>query len=119
MNEVCGKDIHWTEWLNDSALLQESVDRFVKKVFDRESNKDKSLEYFSGKVVLTDSEYLNTQGHILEGLVKSKYKALNGFARSGKDGELKYSIVSKSMINMTDGRFIPRVFEQVLAMVQK
>jgi ABC-type multidrug transport system ATPase subunit len=119
MKEVCGKDVHWTEWLDDDSLLQESVDRFIKKILGRESNKDKGIEYVSGKILLTDSEYLHMNGHALEKLVKEKFNALNAFVRSGKDGELKYSIVNKSMINMTNGKFIPSVFEKVLAMVQK
>lgn len=119
MEEVCGKDVHWTDWLDDDSLLQESVDRFIKKVLGRESNKDKVMEYISGKTLLTDSEYLHMNGHTLEKLVKKKFNALNSFARSGKDGELKYSIVNKSMINLTNGKFIPSVFEELLAMVQK
>jgi hypothetical protein len=55
----------------------------------------------------------------LEKLIKEKFPELNGFARTGKDGELKYTIVSKSMINLTNGGFIPRVFERVLSSVQK
>ncbi len=116
---ICGQDVHWMDWLDDCLLLQESVDRFIKKVLGRENNKDEEVEYISGHTLLTDREYLHMKGHALENLVKQKYSALNAFSRSGKDGELKYSVVNKSMINMTKGRFIPSVFEQVLAMVQK
>jgi hypothetical protein len=59
------------------------------------------------------------KGHQLEKLIKEKYGALNEFSRTGKEGELKYSIVSKSMVNLTNGRFIPSVFEHVLSLVQK
>jgi len=51
-------------------------------------------------------------------MVKDKYRGLNQFTRKGKDGELKYSIVSKSMINLTNGSFIPSVFESILSSVQ-
>jgi len=119
MEEICGSDIHWSVWLEDDGLLQESVDRFISVVLDRENNKEAKLSYMSGKELLTDSEYLSMEGHPLEKLVKGKYSELNSFARTGKDGELKYSIVSKSMVNLTDGDFIPRVFENVLCMVQK
>jgi len=119
MDMICGSDIPWSVWLKDDELLQESVDRFVRMVLDKENNKESQLSYMSGKELLTDSEYLNMEGHPLEKLVKKKYPALNGFARTGKDGELKYSIVSKSMINLTNGDFIPRVFERVLSSVQK
>lgn len=119
MCDICGSDVHWTEWLKNDGLLQESVDRFVKAILGRGSRKDTRLEYTSGKVLMTDSGYLTMGGHALEMLVKEKYPALRGLSRSGKDGELKYAIVSKSMINMTNGDFIPRAFEQVLSMVQK
>lgn len=119
MEKVCGEEIHWTDWVNDESLLQESVDRFIKKLLGRESNRDKVIEYVSGKTLFTDSEYLYMNGHALEKLIKEKFNSLNAFARSGKDGELKYNIVTKSMINLTNGKFIPSVFEKVLAMVQK
>jgi len=119
MNTVCGSDIYWSEWLKNDELLQESVDRFIRTVFGEESNRQAQLTYFSGKKLLTDSRYLKMQGHSLEALVKEKYPALNGFARSGKEGELKHSIVNRSMINLTNGDFIPRVFEEVLSLVQE
>lgn len=119
MDMICGSDIHWSDWLKDDDLLQESVDRFVRMVMGKENNKESQISYMSGKKLLTDSEYLNMEGHPLEKLIKEKYPALKGFARTGKDGELKYSIVSKSMINLTNGDFIPRVFEHVLSSVQK
>lgn len=119
MDAICGSSVHWDEWLSDDALLQESLDRFIGKVLGRDSKRDAKLEYVSGKSLLTDTDYLRMRGHHLEALVKQKYGALNAFARSGKDGELKYSIVRNSMINMTKGRFIPSVFEEVLCMVQR
>lgn len=119
MSMICGSDVHWTTWLDDNELLQESVDRYIRKVLKKENNKESKLSYMSGKVLLTDSEYLNMEGHPLEKLVKEKHPALNSFSRTGKDGELKQAIVSKSMINLTNGGFIPAVFEQVLSVVQK
>jgi ABC-type multidrug transport system ATPase subunit len=119
MTDICGSDIHWTDWLNDSDLLQKSIDRFIHNTLDRESKKNSNLEYVSGMILLTDSEYLEMNGHTLETLVKKKYPGLNSFCKKGKDGELKYSIVTKSMINLTKGAFIPIVYEQVLCEVQK
>jgi hypothetical protein len=55
----------------------------------------------------------------LEKLVKIKYPELNSYCRKGKDGELKICIVNKSMVTLTNGKFIPNVYEQVLAAVQK
>jgi ABC-type cobalamin/Fe3+-siderophores transport system ATPase subunit len=118
MDMVCGEDIHWSEWLKNDELLQESVDRFILKVLNEENDKSMSLSYVSGQDLLTDSRYLKMKGHILEKLVKDNYRGLNEFSRTGKDGELKYSIVSQSMINLTNGRFIPSAFESILSSVQ-
>jgi ABC-type cobalamin/Fe3+-siderophores transport system ATPase subunit len=118
MDEICGKSIHWSEWLKNNELLQEAIDRFICKVLGKENDKRMSLSYISGIELLTDSTYLRMKGHSLEKLVKESYRGLNEFSRTGKDGELKYSIVSKSMINQTNGSFIPSVFESVLSAVQ-
>lgn len=118
MKMVCGADVNWSEWLECNSLLQESIDRFIKIILDTENAKDAEIHYVSKKTLQTDSRYLKMKGHPLEALVKSKYPALNSFARSGKEGELKYSIVSKSMINLTNGLFIPTAFESVLAALQ-
>lgn len=118
MDHICGSNIYWSDWLKDDVLLQVSIDRYIEKVFGRENKKDAKLEYISGKTLLTDSEYLLFEGHPLEELIKEKYRSLKGFARSGKNGELKYTIVSNSMINMTNGKFIPSVFEKVLLRTQ-
>jgi len=119
MVDICGSGIHWTDWLKDSDLLQESIDRFIFNILGRKNKRNSKIEYISGMRLLTDSEYLVMNGHALEKLVKEKYSGLNAFCRKGKDGELKYSIVAKSMINLTNGAFIPRVYEQVLYEVQQ
>ncbi len=119
MSLICGVELHWSDWLNDIGLLQESVNRFIFKVLGEENNKEVELSYVSGRTLLTDSRYLTMKGHTLEKLIKEKYGALKEFSRTGKDGELKYSIVSKSMVNLTNGCFIPSVFENVLSSVQK
>ncbi len=119
MSDICGSDANWNEWLEDKELLQESVDRYIHKVLGRENKKDSTLNYVSGVELLTDSEYLKTNGHDLEALIKAKYPELNAYCRKRKDGELKSCIVSKSMVNLTNGKFIPSVFEYALADVQK
>ena len=58
-------------------------------------------------------------GHALENLVVSAYPKLNAYRRKGKDGELKYKIVERSMINFTNGDFIPSVYEEAISNVQK
>ena len=119
MVDVCGSDIHWSDWLKDLDILQESIDDYILCVLGRANKRDSSLRYISGIELFTDSEYLTKNGHDLERLVKEKYPGLNAFCKKGKDGELKYSIVNKSMLNLTKGDFIPSVFEKVLSEVQK
>ncbi|MEC8011361.1 MAG: ATP-binding protein [Pseudomonadota bacterium] len=119
MVDVCGSDIHWSDWLKDLDILQESIDRFILCVLGRANKRDSKLRYISGIELLTDSEYLTKNGHDLERLVKEKYPGVNAFCKKGKDGELKYSIVNKSMLNLTKGDFIPSVYEQILSEVQK
>ncbi|WNJ95023.1 AAA family ATPase [Vibrio ruber] len=119
MKNICGADIYWTDWLKNCGLLQCSIDRFLFHVLGRENGKDSNLEYISGIKLLTDSEYLTMNGHSLEVLIKRKYPRLNAFCKKEKNGDLKCAIVTKSMINLTRGAFIPRVYEQVLYDVQK
>lgn len=119
MPDICGHDVSWSDWLQDGILLQESVNRFIKRVLDKESNQDASLEYISAASLLTDSEYLKMNGHALERLVINKYPQLRNYCRRGKDGELKNTIVNKSMISLTNCKFIPKAYETVFNLVQK
>jgi ABC-type multidrug transport system ATPase subunit len=120
MTEICGEDIHWSYWLTNDDLLQISIDRFILKVLGSVNLKNCELKYVSSdRKLFSDTKYLMMKGHDLEKLVISAYPSLKTYARSNKDGELKYSIVLKSMINLTNGKFIPKVFEEVLTNVQK
>ncbi|HBR1446546.1 TPA: AAA family ATPase [Klebsiella pneumoniae] len=119
INDICGEDVHWTEWLKSDSLLQESINRFILKVFGRQSKNNATLKYFCGLELQTDEEYLIMNGHALENLVVSAYPKLNAYRRKGKDGELKYKIVERSMINFTNGDFIPSVYEEAISNVQK
>ena len=119
MVDVCSQNISWLEWLKDIELLQVSLDKFILKVLGRVNNKDATISYFSGVKLLTDFEYLTKEGHSLEKMVKQNYPQLNAFSKSGKDGELKWEIVQKSMITYTNCEFIPKAFESAISAVQK
>lgn len=119
MVDLCGQDINWLECLNNDVHLQELVDRFIYKILGRENKKDAQLSYVSGKNLLTDREYLRMNGHDLETVIKNKYQGLMAHCKKGKDGELKYAIVSKIMLMLTNGTLIPKAYEQVLSDVQK
>ncbi|HBU5878713.1 AAA family ATPase [Klebsiella pneumoniae] len=116
--DMCGEDIHWSKWIKDEKLLQESVDRFILKVLGRKNNKDAKLKYISQLELETDLEYLTMNGHELEKLVINEYKDLEAFRKKRKEGELKLAIVDQSMINLTNCNFIPEVYEIIIAEVQ-
>ena len=118
MEKICGSDISFIEMLHSPVLMQESVDRFIKQVLDRDNDKKSEIVYFSGQIVKTDSEYLSYEGHPLETLIIKKFPELQHFVRNRK-GELKYQIVNRAMIHFSNGRLIPKAFELVLSEVQK
>jgi hypothetical protein len=119
MIEICGSDITYQTWLEDKELLQISLDKYIQKILGKVNNKDSTISYMSGLCLQTDSEYLKKPGHPLETLILEKYPQLKYFAKTGKDGELKYEIVNRSMIIHTNGRLIPKSFELVFLEVQK
>ena len=119
MVDLCGRDINWQDCLNNDEHLQEIVDRFIYNVLGRDNKKNSPLLYVSGKKLLTDSDYLMMNGHDLESVIKNKYPRLKAHCKKGKDGELKYSIVSKIMLTLTNGALIPKAYEQVISDVQK
>ncbi|MEW5215250.1 ATP-binding protein [Escherichia coli] len=119
MMDICGKDIYWSEWLKNKELLQESVDRFILNIFNRPNNKNAKLKYMSQLELETDLEYLTMQGHALEKIVMKCYCELGELRTNGKDGALKVAIVEKSMINLTNGDFIPQAYEKIIAEVQR
>lgn len=119
MADLCGENINWQDCLNNEIHLQKLIDNFLVKVLERENKKNAQLSYVSGKKLFTDVDYLMMNGHALEKLVKEKYPQLMAYCKRGKDGELKYSIVSKIMITLTNGALIPTAYEQVLMDVQQ
>ncbi len=119
MEKICGEDIHWSKWICDEKLLQSAIDLFMMHVLERPNKKDRVLDYVSGIKLNTDSEYLEKNGHELESLVKAKYKGLESFCRKKKEGELKSAIVNRSMIMLTDCKFIPSIYIEVFSQVQK
>ncbi|GGF00729.1 ATP-binding protein [Pseudoalteromonas gelatinilytica] len=119
IKNISGEDRNWDEWLNDPSLLQISLDRFIENVLNRPSKKDVQIEYILGLQLNTDSEYLTMHGHSLETLVKKKYPNLNSYIKNGKDGMLKAKVVSKSMLQLSSGMLLPKLFEDVISEAQK
>lgn len=119
MLKICGVDLDWDAWLDDKSLLQEAINRFILKVLGRENDKKVTLSYNSGMQLETDSVYMRMKGHDLEELLKKRYAGLKSYCRTGKDGELKCTIVNRSMINLTKCKFIPSAYENILSEVQK
>lgn len=119
MVDICNADTTWQQWLANDGLLQASLDIFISKVIGRENRKDRPLEYLSEITLQTDSEYLEMNGHDLEEKIKYAYPKLNSFCKKNKDGELKFAIVSRPMITLSNGKLIPKAFEEIFHTVQK
>ncbi|EKQ8001589.1 AAA family ATPase [Raoultella ornithinolytica] len=117
--DICGKNVGWEEWLIDKHLLQVAIDRFIHKVLKRESKKNAKLKYVSQLEFDTDQEYLTMNGHALEKLVISAYQQLNAYCKKKQEGELKSTIVKRSMINFAKGEFIPKAYEEIISEIQK
>ncbi|MCU8560331.1 ATP-binding protein [Vibrio vulnificus] len=111
--EICGSDTHWQDWGKYPELLQKVTDWYITKVLNRSNQKDMSIEYLCGAVVKTDSEYLKRSGHDYEGIVLDKFPQLKRLLKKQKKGELKVAIAQKGMVGLTDGKLIPKLFEEL------
>ncbi|SDX78035.1 ATP-binding protein [Pseudomonas sp. NFACC08-1] len=117
MFTLCGEDVPWTAWICRLDLLQTSLDRFVERVLGSPSQRDVELEYISGVKLLTDKRYLFMDG-ALERMVIAAYKGLNSYLGNGPKKDLAYTVVTKSMLKITGGRFIPVQFVQMFKKLQ-
>lgn len=117
VESFCGEAVSWREWLSRSELLQRSLDIFMESVFGRANRRDADLIYTSGLKLLTDREYLN-HGEGLEQLVVSAYDKLKSYRKNGAAKDLKYTVVTKSMITLSEGTFIPVQFLEVFRTLQ-
>jgi len=111
--EICGSDTHWQDWIKCPELLQKVTDWYIGKILDRPNQKNMSIEYLCGAVVQTDSEYLKRSGHDYEGIVLEQFPQLKRLLKRQKKGELKVAIAQKGMVGFTDGKLIPKLFEEL------
>ncbi|MGY2438433.1 ATP-binding protein [Pseudomonas sp. SDO52101_S400] len=109
ISEYCGADVGWGEWLRTPELLQESMNWFICKLFERASANDVEVEYVSGISLKSDKEYLQMRGHDLAALVISEFDDLRGLIKN-KVERLMGLIVNKSMLTLSEGKFIPKFF---------
>ncbi|EPA0528610.1 ATP-binding protein [Vibrio alginolyticus] len=124
---LVGDDIHWLEWLGCQEHLQTITDWFINEILDKPNARDCEVEYMSGSSVLSDKEYVhNKTGHIYEQIIVRKFPKLRRLLNMGsgkqanvKNGELNTVIATKSMINLTGGKLIPKEFETLFLSVQK
>ncbi|WP_157937772.1 AAA family ATPase [Vibrio splendidus] len=119
MSDICGEDVYWQDWLDDQHLVQTSIDRYLNKVLKSDNAQDINFNYFSGCTYLGDKRYFELKGHNLESKILAAYPQLKRFRKQNKDGAIKEAVVTKGMIKLTRGKFIPKAFEEVLAAVQK
>lgn len=118
IKDICGVDVEWWDWLERKDLLQCSLDNFIAKVLGRANRGDVPIRYVSGVELNSDSDYLLCDGK-LEGLVLKAYKELNEYIKQGREKDLKYTVVSKSMLKMSRGKFIPEKFALAFSELQK
>lgn len=118
MNDICGEDVCWQDWLMNQELIQTSIDRYLNKILGDENAKDVDLNYICDVAYSGDKRYLELNGHELESKILGAYPQLNRYRKQGKDGAIKESVVIKGMIKLTGGRFIPQAFENILSAVQ-
>lgn len=111
--DICGSDTHWLKWLNNSELLQKATDWYIEKILDRPNQKDMTIEYLCGEMVLTDSDYLKRSGHDYEDIILEKLPQLKSLFNKSNKGGLKIAIAQKGMIGCTDGKLVPKYFEEL------
>jgi ABC-type branched-subunit amino acid transport system ATPase component len=114
---LCGEEVSWGEWVSSSDLLQVSLDRYLERVLESPNNRDIEIEYVSGVQLLTDSRYLRMDGE-LEGRVITAYPGLRSYIGNGAKKDLKYTVVTKSMIKLMGGKFIPVQFVRLFKDLQ-
>jgi ABC-type multidrug transport system ATPase subunit len=119
IQNFCGQNISWIDWMNNEALLQASLDYFLNFIFGIPNAKNGLLNYRCGVSLRTDKKYLLRQGHNLESLLFDKYRELNRDSRQQESGNLKYKIVKDIMIGATNGDFIPSLIEPLFVELQK
>lgn len=115
--DLCGEAVLWGEWVKRSDLLQVSLDRYLERVMESPNNKDMEIEYVSEIRLLTDRRYLRMGGE-LEGRVIAAYPSLKSYIGNGAKRDLKYTVVTKSMITLMGGKFIPVQFVRLFKELQ-
>ncbi|NVZ96756.1 AAA family ATPase [Pseudomonas sp. D6002] len=114
---LCGEDVRWDDWVKRLDLLQVSLDRYLERVIGTPNNRDVEIGYVSGVRLLTDSRYLRMGGE-LEGRVIAAYPGIKSYIGNGAKKDLKYTVVTKSMLKLLGGRFIPIQFVQLFKELQ-
>lgn len=114
---ICGEAVSWGEWLKRLDLLQVSLDRYLERVMGTPNSRDAEIEYVSGVRLLTDRKYLLMCGE-LERRVIAAYPGLKSYIGNGAKKDLKYTVVTKSMLKLLGGDFIPVQFVRLFKELQ-
>ncbi|MEJ3594864.1 ATP-binding protein [Pseudomonas bubulae] len=113
----CGRGVPLSMWLKDQRLLQESIDWFVKRVLRSENSRDVELQYVGGFSLLSDSRYLHMNGHDLARIVMCEFDVLRSAVKN-KSEKLNGYIVERSMLALTEGKFIPVLLAESFSKLQ-
>lgn len=122
MLELCGVGISWSEWLKRPDLLQSASDKFFEKIFHRKSEGGYLLNYLGGASVELDKEYMDYNGHDLADKIFQAYDVLQrtgkGKDKKEREAAIMMAIVSRIMIFLTEGKFIPLALCQTIKELQ-
>ncbi|EML7266578.1 TPA: ATP-binding protein [Raoultella ornithinolytica] len=105
-----GENTDLNTWLKNDKILQNEVDMFIFNILNRDNKKDVEILYMNGKSLMSDSEYLNDSGHKWNDVIYDKYKCLRRLINNNPE-KLKYRLVKTSMIDSTNGDFLPIYFK--------
>lgn len=111
--EITSTSLSWHDWINNKNCLQKATDWYINKILGRPNCQNVELTYMSGISVLTDTEYLFTSGHSYEGLLVELFPEFKSLIKQKKKGYLKVALAQKGMVGLTNGKLIPKLFEQL------
>lgn len=112
----CGKDVHFTDWLNSQDLLQRSLDWFLQEMFGYENAGNVDVEYTSKLYKLqSDKRYFHRKGHEIAKAIFDKYDEFRSISRN--ENALGSKLV-EYLLHHTNGDFISVEFEKLFRALQ-
>lgn len=108
----------WNELLNDNVLLQKAIDNVIKRVLQRENNRDYEVSYMNGRTFQSDSEFYFKNGHELEVLILKNYAKINELRQNNPYPPIIYQFIKRSTLAFLEWGFINTIFEDAFVELQ-